>query len=336
MVFTKEELKHRIKNKTKPEGSLGMLEDLAYQIGCIQKSVTPKLEKPTILVFAADHGISDEGVSPYPKEVTAQMVLNFLSGGAAINVFCKQNGIALRIIDAGVNFDFAGYENLMHAKIRKGTRNMLKEPAMNQRELQPALKIGGDLVEKEFKMGCNVIGFGEMGIGNTSSAALLMHKFCRLPIEDCVGNGTGHTELGLKRKLEILKRISRKYSKITKPEEILATLGGLEIAMITGAMLKARELNMVMLVDGFPATSALLVANAINNLVAENCIFCHRSDEKGHKLMLDFLNAKPVLDLGLRLGEGTGAAIAYPVIQAAVSFLNEMASFDEAGVSTRR
>lgn len=179
MKFSEEFVKQKINTKTKPLGSLGRLEELARKIAVIQSSESPKLKKPTILVFAADHGISAEGVSPFPKEVTAQMVLNFLSGGAAINVFCKQNGIALKVIDAGVDYDFRNEKKLMHAKIRRGTRNMLVEPAMTRRELNPSLKIGGEMVQKEFQKGCNVIGFGEMGIGNTSSAALLMHKFCK-------------------------------------------------------------------------------------------------------------------------------------------------------------
>lgn len=326
-------LKHKIDNKTKPLGSLGVLEDIALQIGRIQHSLTPSLKNPTIIVFAGDHGISEEGVSPYPKEVTMQMVMNFLQGGAAINVFCRQNGIKLLVADAGVDYDFNPAMPLIHCKAGKGTKNILKEPAMSLNECQQAMNQGGDIVYQQFTEGCNIIGFGEMGIGNTSSASLLMSSFCQLPIESCVGRGTGLNDEGVRRKVSVLKKALNKYPNLTFPGEILATFGGFEIAMMAGAMLKAAELGMIIMVDGFIATSALLSASQFNDQITENCIFCHQSDEQGHKLMLDYLKAKPLVNMGLRLGEGTGAAVVYPLIKAAVSFLNEMASFESAGVS---
>jgi len=325
-------LQHKIDFKTKPLGSLGKLESIALKIGKIQQSLSPELKKPTILIFAGDHGLADEGVSPYPKEVTFQMVMNFLNGGAAINVFCMQNELALKVVDAGVDYDFPADLNLVHAKIAHGTRNILKEPAMSREICFQAISKGRELVALEHAGGCNVIGFGEMGIGNTSSAALLMHKYTGIAIEECTGRGTGHDDEGLKKKLHILKQVAEKYH-VTEPVDILATYGGLEIAMMCGAMLEAKEKEMVILVDGFIATAAMIAASHINRAVPDNAIFCHVSGEKGHKLMLQYLEADPVLSLGLRLGEGSGVAVAYPLIKAAVSFLNEMASFEEAGVS---
>jgi nicotinate-nucleotide--dimethylbenzimidazole phosphoribosyltransferase len=327
-----EQLQHKIDLKTKPLGSLGMLEQLALQIGTIQNTLTPLLSRPTILVFAADHGLSDEGVSPYPKDVTWQMVMNFVAGGAAINVFCRQNGIDLKVVDAGVDYDFPTGVPVINAKIARGSRNMRREPAMTAEECRAAIKKGRELVALEAAEGCNIIGFGEMGIGNTSASSLLMHCFLHLPIENCVGAGTGSQGEHFVKKTAILKEVSEKYDPQTA-EETLATFGGLEIAMMTGAMLEAAERKLIVLVDGFIASAAALSALRMKPEVRENMIFCHSSDERGHKQMLDELKVSPVLSLGLRLGEGTGAALAYPLIQAAVSFLNEMASFEDAGVS---
>lgn len=330
-----DDLQHKIDNKTKPLGSLGKLEDIALQIGQIQNTSSPELKNPTIIVFAADHGLADAGVSPFPKEVTHQMVLNFLNEGAAINVLSKQNGINLKVVDAGVDADFENNPNLIHAKIAKGTKNILETPAMTIEECKKAIETGKEIVQNQFNKSCNVIGFGEMGIGNTSSASLLMSKITAIPIEDCVGKGTGHNDEGLKRKKEILKQAFEKHQLDSNPIEILATFGGFEIAMMTGAYLKASELNMTILVDGFIVTSALLVAYKINPLVLENCIFTHTSNEQGHENMLNYLNAKPILNLEMRLGEGTGVAVAYPIIKSAVNILNQMASFENAGVSNK-
>lgn len=325
-------LKSKIDLKTKPLGSLGKLEEIAQQIGKIQNTLTPCLTNPVMLVFAADHGITDEGVSPFPKDVTHQMVMNFLHGGAAINVFCRLNGISLRVVDAGVDHDFKGCPGLIHAKIAKGTRNILKEPAMTMDTCLKAMEKGKELVFLEAARGCNIIGFGEMGIGNTSSASLLMQKFTQYPMEECTGRGTGHDDIGLKRKTVILQRAADLYSS-EDPLEILATYGGLEIAMICGAMIGAREKGMVIMIDGFITTAAILTASRINKTVLDNAIFCHTSDEKGHNLLLKYMNVESIINLRMRLGEGTGVAVAYPIIKAAVAFLNEMASFEDAGVS---
>ena len=329
-----EQLKHKIDFKTKPIGSLGLLEELALQIGQIQNTLTPELKNPTLLVFAADHGLTDEGVSPYPKEVTWQMVMNFVAGGAAINVFCRQNRINLKVVDAGVDFDFPADAPIIDAKIARGSRNMRNEPAMTAEECAAAIQKGRELAKLEVSGGCNIIGFGEMGIGNTSASSLLMHRFMNIPIEKCTGSGTGMYGEQLTHKMLILKEVSEKYDPKT-PEETLADFGGLEIAMMVGAMLDARDQQMILLIDGFIATAAALTAIRINPEVRENCVFCHSSDEQGHKLMLEHLNARPMLQLNLRLGEGTGAALALPLVQAAVSFLSEMASFETAGVANK-
>ena len=328
-----ENLQHKIDTKTKPIGALGQLEEIALQIGCIQQSLKPKLIKPTMLVFAADHGIAkDNIVNAYPQEVTAQMVLNFLNGGAAINVFCKQNNINLKVIDAGVNFNFKQAKGLIDAKIDFGTQNINQSPAMTNEQLNLAISKGASFVENEFNSGSNCIGFGEMGIGNTSSAAILMNKFTNLPIEECVGAGTGLNNERIKTKTTILKKIIDNQSS-NSPQEIMKYFGGFEIAMIAGAILKAAELKMTILIDGFIVSSALLYANAVNKNVLDYCIMCHESNEKGHQKMLNFLNKKAALKLGLRLGEVTGVALALPLINASINFLNNMASFESAGVS---
>ena len=328
----KEALIHKINFKTKPVGALGMLEDLALQIGLIQETLTPKISCPTLIVFAGDHGIVAEGVSPYPQEVTWQMVMNFVSGGAAINVFTKQNGWDILVVDAGVNYDFPDHLPIKNLKINYGTKNFLLEPALSEIELEKAFDAGADLVSEINQNGSNCVAFGEMGIGNTSAAAVIMSKITEFPIRDCAGKGTGLDDEGLKHKLEVLSQAIENH-KTYNVTDILRTFGGFEIAMICGAMLKAAELKMIILVDGFIVTSALLVAQALHPNVLDYCIFAHQSDENGHAKMLSYLNVKPLLNLGMRLGEGTGAALALPLVQAAVNFLNEMASFESAGVS---
>jgi nicotinate-nucleotide--dimethylbenzimidazole phosphoribosyltransferase len=330
-----EQLQHKIDFKTKPLGSLGLLESLALQIGQIQQTLTPVLYKPTVLVFAADHGLTEENVSPFPKEVTWQMVLNFVAGGAAINIFCRQNGLNIKVVDSGVDYDFPEGTPIVSAKIARGSRNMRREPAMTMQECEAALQKGRELVAIEAESGCNVIGFGEMGIGNTAASALLMHRFLDLPIEECTGAGTGSHGAHFERKKAILKEISEKYNPQTALET-LATFGGLEIATMTGAMLEAASRRMVVLVDGFIATAAALAAVRLQPEVRSCMVFCHNSNERGHQQMLQALQANPLLQLELRLGEGTGAALAYPLVEAAVHFLNEMASFEDAGISNQK
>lgn len=325
----------KINSRTKPVGSLGKLEDIALKIGMIQQSLSPKLEHPTILVFAADHGIVDAGVSVSPKETTYQMVMNFVHGGAGINVFSRQHGIKLQIIDSGVDYDFPDNLPIVNAKVGYGTKNMLHEPAMTMEECERALETGRAMIRNEHKKGCNVVGFGEMGIGNTSPASLLLHAIAGIPLKECVGPGAGLDAEGVQRKLDILQTVAKRYSPQT-PLEILTTFGGFEIAMICGAVLEAKQLGMVILADGFIATSAFVVAHAMEPGILQNTLFSHRSNEHGHAAMLDYLGADPILHLELRLGEGTGVALAYPIIQSALTFLNEMASFESAAIALPR
>ncbi|MDB5007492.1 MAG: nicotinate-nucleotide--dimethylbenzimidazole phosphoribosyltransferase [Mucilaginibacter sp.] len=328
-------LQHRIDFKTKPVGALGKLEDLARQIGTIQSCLTPVLTSPTVAVFAGDHGIALDGVTPYPQEVTFQMVMNFLNGGAGINVFSKQNGLSVKVIDAGVNHDFAGIENLLHYKVNYGTWSFLKGAAMTADELKECIDKGANITNEIFSGGCNCIAFGEMGIGNTSSASMLMNYFTQINLEDCIGRGTGLDDKGLNKKIGLLKSAAEYHGEITKWNEIMQAFSGYEIAMMTGAMLQAAENKMIILLDGFIASTAYLAAFKLYPAIKDYVIACHLSDEKGHRLLLDYLSLSPLLNIGMRLGEGTGAAVAYPIIKAAVSFLNEMASFESAGVTNK-
>jgi len=330
----KEEIQNAIDMKTKPLGSLGKLEEIALRIGMIQGTTTPVISKPAIVVFAGDHGIAAEGVSPYPQAVTFQMVLNFLAGGAAINVFARQNDILLKVVDAGVNGDFEADENLINLKVARSTRNFLREPAMTADQLEDALTKASDLVARLGAEGTNTIGFGEMGIANTSAASVIMHLLGGIPLEECVGSGTGLDDEGVRRKLDVLTRAAVAHDIRDDPAEILATFGGFEIAMICGGMLKAAQLGMLILVDGFIVTSALLVAARMHPEVLDYCLFTHQSAERGHRRLVECLEGSPLLHLDMRLGEGTGAAVALPIIRSAVNFLNEMATFDSANVSS--
>jgi nicotinate-nucleotide--dimethylbenzimidazole phosphoribosyltransferase len=330
-----EQIKSKIDTKTKPLGALGQLETLATQICVVQNTLHPQLNQPTMLVFAADHGIAQSGVSAYPAEVTSQMVLNFLAGGAAINVFCRQNGFTLKVVDAGVNADFQAHTLLIDAKIAKGTKNFLHTAAMTAEELEKCFSAAQKIIQQIAATGCNIIGFGEMGIGNTSSASMLMSSICKLPLAECVGRGTGLSDIQFENKLKILQTAQAKHPTPTNAKEALQYFGGFEIAQMCGAMLEAYRQNMLILVDGFIATAAFLCAYEMNPAIQQNAIFCHKSQENGHRKMLSYLEATPLLDLGLRLGEGTGCALAYPIIQSAVNFMNEMASFESAGVTQK-
>lgn len=327
----------KINNKTKPIGALGMLESVALQIGLIQQTIVPQLNQPTILVFAGDHGIVEAGVSPYPQAVTAQMVMNFLQGGAAINVFTSQNNMLLRVIDSGVNHQFPPSENLIDAKVALSTQNFSLVAAMTDAQCEQSLKSGARVVDANIEVGCNVFGFGEMGIGNTSSASCLMSVLCGLPIEQCVGRGTGLDDAGLLHKLDVLTQaIAHHQLDGTSAMQVLQTFGGFEIAMMVGAMLRAAERHCTLLIDGFITTAALLVAVKLQPDILHYCIFTHCSDESGHQLMLNSLGVQPLLKMNLRLGEGSGAALAYPIVLASVNFLNHMASFESASVSQQK
>jgi nicotinate-nucleotide--dimethylbenzimidazole phosphoribosyltransferase len=319
-----------IDNKTKPLGSLGMLESLARQIGLIQRSTRPALHHPAILVFAGDHGIVAENVSPYPQSVTWQMVENFLAHGAAINVFARQHGIALQVIDAGVNHDFGPRAGLTDCKVGHGTRNFAQEPAMTREQCERAVERG---IAVAATIEGNVLGFGEMGIGNTSAAAAIMHRLTGTPVGGCAGAGAGLTHDGVAHKRQVIERAAARHATAVEPLDVLATFGGFEIAMMAGAMLEAARRRKLLLIDGFIVTSALLVAARLQPAILDYCVFSHCSDENGHRTMLDLLGARPLLQLNLRLGEGSGCALAYPLLQSAVRFLSDMATFESASVS---
>ncbi|MEN2402661.1 nicotinate-nucleotide--dimethylbenzimidazole phosphoribosyltransferase [Flavobacterium sp. MC2016-06] len=328
-------LQEKIDAKTKPIGALGVLETLAFQIGSVFETLNPKIKNPNIVVFAADHGIANHGVSAYPQDVTRQMVNNFLEGGAAINVFCKQNNIELSIVDAGVNYDFPTNAKLINAKIAKGTHSFLLGPAMSKTELHLCFEKGKSIVENIAQKDCNCIGFGEMGIGNTSTASVLMSLLTGFPIEECVGKGTGVVDEKLIQKQNLLKKAIENYSGQAELMSQLAYFGGFEIIQMASGMLAAYDRKMLILVDGFICSVAFLIAFKINADIKQNAVFCHVSAEQAHQKLLNYLNVKPILNLDLRLGEGTGCAIALPILKSAEAFLNEMATFENAGVSRK-
>ncbi len=322
----------RINDKTKPLGSLGALERLARQIGLIQGSDHPVLRQSAIVVCAGDHGVTAEGVSAYPQSVTWQMVENFLAGGAAINIFARQNECALYIVDTGVNHDFGQRDGLLDRKIAAGTANFCEAPAMTAPQCEAALQAGLQFAES---LQADVLGFGEMGIGNTTAAAALMAAFTGAPVQECVGAGTGLDAQGVARKADAVTRALHLHAQASTPLQRLAALGGFEIAFMAGAMLGAAQRRKVVLIDGFIVTSALLVAAALQPAVLEYCVFSHCSDEAGHRRMLQYLGATPLMQLDLRLGEGAGAALALPLLRAAVNFLERMATFSSASVSEK-
>lgn len=327
-------LQHVINQKTKPLGALGKLEGLALRIGQIQNTWEPVLNNPTVLVFAGDHGITAEGVSAYPQEVTQQMVFNFLAGGAAINVFARQHNLKLYVVDAGVNGDLPEHDQLLRQKIAPGTRNFRHEAAMTEEQGWQAISQGAEIVRKTRGSGCNIIIYGEMGIGNTSSASVILSLLGNIPLDECVGKGAGLDDPGVTGKKRILSEAIQHHAIDPEPFKVLTTFGGFEIAMMCGAFLQAAEEKMIILVDGFIVTSALLAASRLYPAVLDYCIFGHLSEEPGHRKMLELLGGDPVLRLDMRLGEGTGAVLAYPLVESAVRFLHEMASFESAGVST--
>lgn len=324
----------KIDTKTKPPGALGQLEKIAAKVALIQRTLSPVLSRPTIVVVAADHGVVSEGVAAFPQEVTFQMVMNFVSGGAAINVFARQHGIDLKIVDAGVNHDFLDTPGIIDLKIRKSTCNFVEEPAMSVTECEKAMSNGATLISNLHSLGCNVVGFGEMGIGNTTTAAALLAAYSDLPADAVVGRGTGVDESGLLRKQAAVASALEKHGRGMAAVEKLAVYGGFEIATIAGGMLQAASNRMLILVDGFIVTAALMAAHAINPAVLEYCLFCHTSNEHAHHTMLDKLGVtETVLNLDMRLGEGTGAAVAYPIVASSIAFFNEMASFQDTGIS---
>ena len=324
------QLQQLIDQKTKPPGSLGRLESLALQLGMIQNTAQPSLTVPAIVVFAADHGVMEENVSAFPQSVTWQMVENFLAGGAAINVFARQNQAQLQIVDAGVKHEFGARDGLLDRKIAWGSQNFVRQAAMSEAQCVQALQAGMQIARD---VRGNLLGLGEMGIGNTTVAAALMQKLTGLPLAQCVGAGTGLSPAGIDHKQAVIARALQTHAAASTGLEILACLGGFEIAMMVGAILAAAQARKVILIDGFIVTSALLVAHKIAPQVLDYCVFAHCSDESGHARMLSHLGVRPLLALDLRLGEGSGAALALPLLHAACNFLSQMASFSSAQVS---
>ncbi|WP_101047247.1 nicotinate-nucleotide--dimethylbenzimidazole phosphoribosyltransferase [Macromonas nakdongensis] len=326
------ELQGLIDQKTKPLGALGRLETLAHTLGLILGSTAPVLREPQMVVFAGDHGLAARGVSAYPSDVTWQMVENFLAGGAAVSVLARQHGIGLTVVDCGVRHDFAPRSGLRLCKVAPGTADASASPAMSAEQCQQALAHGVALVRD---LPGNALLLGEMGIGNTSSASLIMARLLGLDIADCTGAGTGLDAAAVQRKTAILREVLAHHPGVHDPLAVLAAFGGFEIATMVGAVLQAAQERRVVVVDGFITAAAVLVASRLAPAVLERCVFSHRSGERGHALLLAHLRAEPLLDLGLRLGEGSGAALAWPLLVSACAILRDMASFASAGVSAR-
>ena len=328
-----ERVQAAIDSKTKPPGSLGRIEALALQMALAQNSESPSADPAHLIIFAGDHGLVDEGVSAWPQEVTAQMVMNFLSGGAAANVFARTNGCGITVADAGVVGDLPDSADLARAGIRRGTRNAARQDAMTSAELDAALAFGASLASDRIEQGAKVIALGEMGIGNTASAALLAHAVAGLDLDALTGPGAGLDPDGVNRKREILARTAARRPGQLDPSVAMAAFGGLEIAGMAGALIAGAAGRTVVLVDGFIATAAAMVALAARPEARPYVVFAHRSHEPGHRLMLDALLATPILDLDMRLGEGTGGLLALPLLRASCAMLAEMATFAQAGVS---
>jgi len=324
----------RLNSLTKPLGSLGRLEEIVVRLVAIREEERPRFPRKAIFTLAADHGVTDEGVSAYPRAVTQQMVLNFLAGGAAINVLSRHGGIDVVVVDIGVDADLGELAGLTVAKVRRGTRNMAREAAMSEDELYAALDVGSELAAWAGKQGHRLIGTGEMGIGNTTAASAITSLLTGRPVAQVTGRGTGLDELGLRRKIEVIERALALNRPVpSKPLDVLQKVGGLEIAGLTGLIIGAAARRIPIVIDGFISTSAAAIACAFEPKVRHFLFAGHRSSEPGHQALLEFIGERPVLDLEMRLGEGTGAALAMHVIEAAAKIYDQMATFSSAGVS---
>lgn len=331
-----EKIQERIDHLNKPKGALGRLEDIALQIGLIQQTCHPSLHYPCHILFGADHGIEQEGVSASPREITWQQMINFTRGGGGVNLFCRQHQIRLLLVDMGVDYDLSAYPEITDCKIARGTRNFLYGPAMTAEEMNRALEAGAALVDRCYREGCNIISFGEMGIGNTSPSAIWLHLLGNHPLNECIGYGSGLDNAGLQRKYRILREaVEHFHQSYPEPtvEEILQYFGGYEMIAALGGMLRAAEHRMVILVDGLIMSACMLAATRLYPAVREYALFGHEGEEKGHRLLLNDLGAQGLLHLGFRLGEGTGALCAYPIIESAVRMINEMHTFDESKIT---
>jgi nicotinate-nucleotide--dimethylbenzimidazole phosphoribosyltransferase len=324
----------RLDNKTKPPGSLGRLEEFARRIVAISGSIDPDLSKKVVFTFAGDHGIVEEGVSLYPKEVTAQMVFNFLNGGAGVNVLARHSGAEVRVVDVGVDHDFGETPGMLHRKVARGTCNFARGPAMTRDEALAALQVGIDLADQCRVEGVGLVGTGEMGIGNTSPSSAIIAAISGLTVRDLTHRGTGINDAALENKIRVIEQgLTLNKPDVTDPLDVLAKVGGLEIAAIAGLVLGCAANSIPVVIDGFISTAGALIASELHPHVRDYIFAAHKSVEIGHSFMLERIGVRPILDLDFRLGEGTGAALAMGLIDAGVKVLKEMATFDEAGVS---
>ena len=329
-------IQEKIDNLNKPKGSLGRLEELAMQVCLIQQTLSPSLEHPCHLLLGGDHGIEREGVSVSPRKVTWQQMINFTRGGGGVNMFCRQHGFKLRIVDVGVDYDLSAVDGIIDRKIARGTKDFLYEPAMTEEEFDKAIEVGAALVDDCIAEGCKILSIGEMGIGNTSPSSIWMHLFGNIPLNDCIGAGSGLDSPGIRHKYEVLSKAVTCHERVSKYPDPIVTLryfGGFEMIAAIGAMLRAAECHLVVLVDGFIMTACALAAIRLYPASHDYMIFTHCGDESGHRKMLDIVNARPLLNLGLRLGEGTGALCAFPIVDSAVRMINEMNNFDNAKIT---
>ena len=329
-------IQKKIDNLNKPKGSLGRLEELAMQICLIQQTLEPSLAHPCHLLLGGDHGIEREGVSVSPREITWQQMINFTRGGGGVNMFCRQHGFKLRIVDVGVDYDFSDVDGIIDRKIARGTKNFLYEPAMSEEEFDRAIQIGSDLVDDCIAEGCRILSIGEMGIGNTSPSSIWMSIFGDIPLKNCIGAGAGLDNDGIRHKYEVLSKALKNYqASIHQPSTIshLTYFGGFEMISAIGVMLRAAEHHLIILIDGFIMTACAIAAIRLYPAAQDYMIFTHCGDESGHKMMLDIVDARPLLHLGLRLGEGTGALCAFPIIDSAVRMMNEMNNFQKARIT---
>jgi len=334
-------IQDKIDNLNKPKGSLGVLEELAMQVCLIQQTLTPSLAHPCHLLLGGDHGIEREGVSVSPREVTWQQMINFTKGGGGVNMFCRQHGFQLSIVDVGVDYDLSNVPGIIDRKIARGTKNFLYEPAMSEEEFNQAIQVGVDLVDDCVAKGCQVLCIGEMGIGNTSPSSIWMSLFCDIPLDECIGAGSGLDTPGIRHKREVLAQALSNWQSVmgssskrmANSQQLIAYFGGFEMVAAIGAMLRAAEQHLIILVDGFIMTACALAACQLYPEAQSYMVFGHCGDESGHRRMLDELHAKPLLSLGLRLGEGTGALCAFPILDSAVRMMNEMNNFDNASIT---
>ena len=329
-------IQQKIDNLNKPKGSLGRLEELAMQVCLIQQTLEPSTAHPCHLLLGGDHGIEREGVSVSPREVTWQQMINFTRGGGGVNMFCRQHDFKLRIVDVGVDYDLSNVSGIINRKIARGTKNFLYEPAMSEEEFDRAIAVGVDLTDACIAEGCRVLSIGEMGIANTSPSSIWMHLFGNIPLEECIGAGAGLDTPGIRHKYEVLSQAVEHYHHWSENQSQVAPLryfGGFEMVAAIGAMLRAAEQHLIILVDGFIMTACAIAVIRLYPAAQDYMVFTHCGDESGHKRMLDIVQAKPLLSLGLRLGEGTGALCAFPIVDSAVRMMNEMNNFDNAKIT---